>query len=117
MQLLEYLGLSLLYFYVINNCFAYFIFPFFFVTHTDTHIHTYKHKNIHIHNKCTQSYIFKSLEIIIFLKDFLKFIFRESGREGEIEGEKHQCVFASRASPTGDLDHSPGTCPNWELNQ
>ena len=37
--------------------------------------------------------------------------------EGEREGEKHQCVVASQASPTGDLALNPGTCPDWELNQ
>ena len=30
-----------------------------------------------------------------FLKRFYLFIFREKGREGEREGEKHQCVVAS----------------------
>ena len=34
--------------------------------------------------------------------NFIYFIFRERGRKGE-EGEKHQCVVASPASPTGDL--------------
>ena len=40
-----------------------------------------------------------------FLKQELKkiFIFRERGREEEREGEKHQCVVASQAPPTGDL--------------
>ena len=49
------------------------------------------------------------------LKDFLKFyllIFRERGREGEREGKKHQCVVASRVSPTGDLAYNPGMCPD-----
>ena len=48
-----------------------------------------------------------------FFKRFLKFIFGERGREGE----KHQCVVASRAPPTGDLAHNPGTCPVWEWNR
>ena len=26
-------------------------------------------------------------------------------------GEKHQCVVASRVSPTGDLARNPGMCP------
>ena len=30
-----------------------------------------------------------------FLKDFIYFIFRQRGREGEREEEKHQCVVAS----------------------
>ena len=33
------------------------------------------------------------------------------------EGEKHQCVVASHAPPTGDLAHNPGTCPDWEWKQ
>ena len=37
--------------------------------------------------------------------------------EGEREEEKHQCVVAFHAPPTGDLAHSPGMCPDWELNQ
>ena len=49
-----------------------------------------------------------------FKKDV--FIFRERGREREREGEKHHCVVASRAPPTGDLAHNPGMCPDWESN-
>ena len=45
------------------------------------------------------------------------FIFRERGREGEREGEKHQWMVASQASPTGDLTHNPGVCPDWESNR
>ena len=42
-----------------------------------------------------------------FKKIFYLFIFREKGREGEREREKHQCVAASRAPPTGDLACTP----------
>ena len=52
----------------------------------------------------------------LFLKKCYLFIFRERGREGEREGEKHQCVVASRALSTGDLARNPGVCPDWELN-
>ena len=52
-----------------------------------------------------------------FLKRFYLFNFRERGREGEEEGEKHQCVVASHVTPTGDLAHNPGMRPDWELNQ
>ena len=45
------------------------------------------------------------------------FIFRERGREGEREGEKHQSVVASHVPPTGDLAHNPGMCLDWESNQ
>ena len=53
------------------------------------------------------------------LVDFLFyiFIFRERGKKGEIEGEKHQCVVASHTPPTGDLACNPGMCPDWESNQ
>ena len=50
-----------------------------------------------------------------FFKIFIYF-FREMGREGEREGEEHQCVVASHLVPTGDLVHNPDTCPDWELN-
>ena len=33
-----------------------------------------------------------------FLKDFI-YLFRERGREGEREGEKHQCVVAFHMAP------------------
>ena len=46
----------------------------------------------------------------LFLKRFYLFIFRERGREEEREGEKYQCVVASRLPPTGDLAHNPGLC-------
>ena len=35
-------------------------------------------------------------------------IFRERGREGEREEEKHQCVVASHMPPTWDLVCNPG---------
>ena len=38
------------------------------------------------------------------------------GEEREKEGEKHQCVAASHAPPTGYLAHNPGMCPDWESN-
>ena len=39
------------------------------------------------------------------------------GREGEREGEKHQCVVASHTFPTVDLACNPGMCTAWELNR
>ena len=39
---------------------------------------------------------------------FIYLFFREKGREGEREGEKHQCVVASCVPPTGDLACNPG---------
>ena len=35
----------------------------------------------------------------------------------EKKREKHQCVVASHAPPTGDLACNPGMCPDWELNR
>ena len=52
--------------------------------------------------------------LLYFFKRFYLFSFREWGKEGEREGEKHQCVVASHAPPTGDLAHNPGMCPDWE---
>ena len=49
-------------------------------------------------------------------KEFI-YLFLERGREGEREGEKHQCVVASHAPAIGDLDRNPGMCPDWESNQ
>ena len=53
---------------------------------------------------------------LLFLT-FYVLIFRQWGREGEKEGERHQRVVASHMYPTGDLAHNPGMCPDWELNQ
>ena len=52
-----------------------------------------------------------------FFKRFYLFLFRDRGREGGREGEKHQCVIASHLSPTEDLAGSQGMCPDWELNR
>ena len=62
--------------------------------------------------KCSSAWQFSGF----FKKRFYLFIFRE-GREGEREGEKHQCVVASHMSPTGDLARNPGMCPDWESNR
>ena len=49
--------------------------------------------------------------ILLFFNSFLE---REKGGRGE--GEKHQCVVASHAPPTGDLAGNPGMCPDWKSN-
>ena len=54
------------------------------------------------------------LYYFFFFLRFYLFTFRGEGKEKE--GEKHQCVVASHALPSGDLDHKPGMCPDWELN-
>ena len=51
-----------------------------------------------------------------FFKGFIYLFLRERGRQGEREGEKHQCVVASQGPTTGDLAHNPGMCPDWESN-
>ena len=45
----------------------------------------------------------------MFFKDFI-YLFLERGREGEREGEKHQCVVASCATSPGDMACNPGMC-------
>ena len=52
----------------------------------------------------------------MFLRFYL-FIFRDRGREGERDGEQHQCVFTSCTPHTGDLACNPGMYPDWESNQ
>ena len=45
-------------------------------------------------------------------KDFFySLIFKERGREGEREGEKHHVVVPHMA-PTRDLARNPGVCPD-----
>ena len=52
------------------------------------------------------------LNCVIILKIFyLLFIFREWGREGERQGEKHRCV---RETPTGWLLHDPKWGPGLQ---
>ena len=51
-----------------------------------------------------------------FFLDFIFYLFLERGEGKEREGEKHQCVVASRAPPTGDLACSPGKRPDWGSN-
>ena len=63
-----------------------------------------------------QIFPFQGIYFLPFLKTFYLFILRERGKVGETEGEKHQCVVASRAPPAGDLVSNPGLCPDWELN-
>ena len=46
----------------------------------------------------SRDFFFKNI-----FKRFYLFIFRQKGRQGERKGEKHQCVVASHALPTGDL--------------
>ena len=59
------------------------------------------------------SFYLLNLCLSVFLK--ILSIFREG--KGQRKGEKHQCVVASCAPPTGDLACSTGLCPEWEWNQ
>ena len=62
--------------------------------------------------------ITKLISIKLYCISFFKiFIFREKGREGEREGEKHQCVVASHVALTGNLARNLGICPDWESNR
>ena len=54
---------------------------------------------------------------LFFFKIFIYFIFRWRGREGEREGEKHQCVVASCMPPTEVMAHNREMCSDWESNQ
>ena len=57
-------------------------------------------------------FIFFYKVAFLFFKIIFIYFFRERGREGEREGEKHQCVVASHTPPTGDLSYNPGMCPD-----
>ena len=48
---------------------------------------------------------------------YIHIIFLARGEGREKEREKHQCVVASCAPPTGDLAYNAGMCPDWESNQ
>ena len=76
--------------------------------HTDTASFLRKSKTFFL-DKGEGNTFFKRLYLFIYL-------FLERGREGEKEGENHQCVVASQPPPTGDLAHNPGLCPDWESN-
>ena len=55
--------------------------------------------------------------LYLFIFFCLYYFFRQRGKEGEREGEKHQCVVASYVPPTVVLARNPGMCPDWESNQ
>ena len=56
------------------------------------------------------------MDFYFIFKDFI-YLFLDRGEGREKEGEKHPCVVASRAPPTGHLARNPDTCPDWESNQ
>ena len=50
------------------------------------------------------------LTLLLFFLRFI-YLFLDRGREGEKEGDKRQCVMASRTPPSVDLVCIPGMCP------
>ena len=74
--------------------------PWCFPTlYSDSHLH------VHPSIPAIQFGYFNSWLLKIFI-----YLFLEKGREGEREGERHQCVVAFRTSRTGDLVRDPGIC-------
>ena len=65
--------------------------------------------------KYLTKYLYNLFHIYLFFKRFYLFIL-ERGGEGEREGEKHQCVVASRAPPTGTWPATQACALEWELN-
>ena len=65
---------------------------------------------------CILSTYYVQMFSFSFFFKILFIYFRQRGREGEREGEKHQCVVASSMPLIGDLAHNPGVCPDWESN-
>ena len=70
----------------------------------------YIYAHIHAYIYCIKLLVAIFPMFFIFLRFYL---FLERGSEGG----KHQCVVASGTPLTGDLDHNPGMCPDWESNQ
>ena len=55
--------------------------------------------------------------IHLSFKIFYSFIFRERGKEGEREREKHQYAGASHVPPPGDIAPTSGMCSGWGSSQ
>ena len=55
----------------------------------------------------------KNINRPVFFK--VLFIYFLERREGEREGEKHQCVIASLLPPMGDLAHNPDMGPRLRI--
>ena len=62
--------------------------------------------------------MFVFLKILLeFFKDFV-YLFLERGEGKEKERERNINMWLHLMHPpTEDLDHNPGMCPDWELNQ
>ena len=72
--------------------------PYFWVCYYKDEYRNIRYSNTFLHIK-----VFFPADFILL---FILFIFRERGREGEREGEKHPCV---RDTPISCLSHAP----NW----
>ena len=56
--------------------------------------------------------------VLLSFKNTLFIYFRQRGREGERDGEKHHVWLPLVCPLLGtDLTRNPGMCPDWELNQ
>ena len=81
---------------------------------------TTKNKNVNSYYICVVGLRIKIISFLYLLLIFYLFIFREKGREGEREGEKHQRVVASHVTPTqepvlpGPTTQACALC--WESN-
>ena len=74
-----------------------------------------------IESSTVSVYMFSKYFYILFFLRFYLFIFRGKGREGEREGEKHQCAGETSIccllhTPNQDLAENPGMCHAGELN-
>ena len=82
--------------------------------------HTFCHSDVSMEENI-YFFIFKDVDrastqfCFVFFSRIYFFIL-EREMEGEREGEKHQCVVASCAPPTGDLPRNSDMCPGWESN-
>ena len=72
--------------------------------------------NLFRYKFCIVKYTYLSVQFNKFLLRFYLFISRYRGREGERERSINVWLHLTW-SPTGDLVHHPGMCPNQELNR
>ena len=66
---------------------------------------------------CNLGWVTLESYILFFNFNFIYLFCKERGREGEREGEKHQCVVVPPLPPTGDLARNLSMCPEWKSSQ